>query len=222
MKTKVNSDKKSESVEENYSISNSVDMSKPDEELSIADISRKNSNPKWVALYVVVLLVAIIAPYWEGRTLAANNTNWVIDNFSVLSPAGVVFISWIVTVTLFTCLAMTVIEPKQWIWRIGLLVFLAFEQFIAGLCLLRLSFWYSTHVVYGASAALANAANLGIISAGFGVAAFAILFVGLLVVVPKKSRLNVFTRSWASFLMFYTVEVISILIVLFGGFLTAM
>ena len=88
--------------------------------------------------------------------------------------------------------------------------------------MLRLSFWYSTYVVYGSAAGLANAANLGIISAGFGVAVYAVLFVGLLVIVPKTSRLNVLTCSWASFIMFYTIEVLAILVVIFGGFMTAM
>ncbi|RFT32131.1 teichoic acid transporter, partial [Bifidobacteriaceae bacterium VN003] len=69
---------------------------------------------------------------------------------------------------------------------------------------------------------LANAANLGIISAGIGVAVFAVIFVGLLVIVPKTSALNVLTRSWASFIMFYAIEVLAILAVIFGGFLTAM
>ncbi|RFT25356.1 teichoic acid transporter, partial [Gardnerella vaginalis] len=72
------------------------------------------------------------------------------------------------------------------------------------------------------AAGLANAANLGIISAGFGVAVYAVLFVGLLVIVPKTSRLNVLTCSWASFIMFYTIEVLAILVVIFGGFMTAM
>ena len=222
MKSDVNSDEKSKSDSENYTISSSVDLSKSDDELSMADISRKNANPVSFVSYAIVLLIAIIFPYWAGRTLAAQSTTWVINHTSFLSPIGVLFISWIITVSLFTCIAMAVIEPKQWIWRCALIVFLAFEQFIAGLCLLHLSFWYSTHVVYGSAASLANAANLGIISAGLSVAVFAILFVGLLVVVPKKSKLNVFTRSWASFILFFTIEVIAIIIVIFGGFMTAM
>lgn len=222
MKSDVNSDEKSKSDYENYTISSSVDLSKSDDELSMADISRKNANPVSFVSYAIVLLIAIIFPYWAGRTLAAQSTTWVINHTSFLSPIGVLFISWIITVSLFTCIAMAVIEPKQWIWRCALIVFLALEQFIAGLCLLRLSFWYSTHVVYGSAASLANAANLGIISAGLSVAVFAILFVGLLVVVPKKSKLNVFTRSWASFILFFAIEVIAIIIVIFGGFMTAM
>ena len=191
-------------------------------ELSIADISKRNSNPKrWIA-YFSILLIAIVVPYWVGRTLAVAHTDFVIKSCSSLTAQGVVFIAWVTTVATATALAMALIESSKWLWRFLFVVFLTIEQFISGLCLLRLSFWYSTYVVYGAFSGLANAANLGIISAGFGVAVYAILFVGLLVMVPKKSRLNVLTRSWASFIMFYAIEVLAIIVVLFGGFMTAM
>lgn len=191
-------------------------------ELSIADISKRHSNPKRWVLYFAILLVAVVVPYWAGRTLAVQHTAWVVKNFSGLSAQGVVFIAWVTTVATATVLAMALIESGKWLWRFLFVVFLAIEQFISGLCLLRLSFWYSTYVVYGPASGLANAANLGIISAGFGVAVYAILFVGLLVTVPKKSRLNVLTRSWASLIMFYAIEVLAILVVIFGGFMTAM
>ena len=191
-------------------------------ELSIAGISKLHSNPKRWVLYFAILLVAVVVPYWAGRTLAVQHTAWVVKNFSGLSAQGVVFIAWVTTVATATALAMALIESSRWLWRFLFVVFLTIEQFISGLCLLRLSFWYSTYVVYGSASGLANAANLGIISAGFGVAVYAILFVGLLVMVPKKSRLNVLTRSWASFIMFYAIEVLAILVVIFGGFITAM
>ena len=194
----------------------------PETELSIADFSRKHANPKRWWIYLGILLLAIVLPYWAGRTLAVQYTSWVVSHCAGLSAQGVVFISWVITVAAFTSLAMALIESSSWVWRFIFVVFLAFEQLIAGLCMLSMSFWYSTYVVYGPASGLANAANLGIISAGFAVAVFAVLFVGLLVVIPKKSRLNVLTRSWASFIMFYAVEVLAILVVLFGGFMTAM
>ena len=57
-----------------------------------------------------------------------------------------------------------------------------------GLCLLRFDFWYATYVVYGDDAAVPNAANLGIIAAGVAVAVYAVLFVGLLVMIRKIRR----------------------------------
>ena len=194
----------------------------PETELSIADFSRKHANPKRWWIYLGILLLAIVLPYWVGRTLAVQYTSWVVSHCAGLSAQGVVFISWVITVAAFTSLAMALIESSSWVWRFIFVVFLAFEQLIAGLCMLSMSFWYSTYVVYGPASGLANAANLGIISAGFAVAVFAVLFVGLLVIIPKKSRLNVLTRSWASFIMFYAVEVLAILVVIFGGFMTAM
>ena len=194
----------------------------PETELSIADFSRKHANPKRWWIYLGILLLAIVLPYWAGRTLAVQYTSWVVSHCAGLSAQGVVFISWVITVAAFTSLAMALIESSSWVWRFIFVVFLAFEQLIAGLCMLSMSFWYSTYVVYGPASGLANAANLGIISAGFAVAVFAVLFVGLLVIIPKKSRLNVLTRSWASFIMFYAVEVLAILVVIFGGFMTAM
>lgn len=194
----------------------------PETELSIADFSRKHANPKRWWIYLGILLLAIVLPYWVGRTLAVQYTSWVVSHCAGLSAQGVVFISWVITVAAFTSLAMALIESSSWVWRFIFVVFLAFEQLIAGLCMLSMSFWYSTYVVYGHASGLANAANLGIISAGFAVAVFAVLFVGLLVIIPKKSRLNVLTRSWASFIMFYAVEVLAIIVVIFGGFMTAM
>lgn len=194
----------------------------PETELSIADFSRKHANPKRWWIYLGILLLAIVLPYWAGRTLAVQYTSWVVSHCAGLSAQGVVFISWVITVAAFTSLAMALIESSSWVWRFIFVIFLAFEQLIAGLCMLSMSFWYSTYVVYGPASGLANAANLGIISAGFAVAVFAVLFVGLLVIIPKKSRLNVLTRSWASFIMFYAVEVLAIIVVIFGGFMTAM
>ena len=131
------------------------------------------------------------------------------------------FVSWTVTLTTFTGLGLAVVESRNWLCRIVFVVGLAAEQFIAGLSLLKLNFWYSTYVVYGDSAQLPNAANLGIIAAGGCVAVYAVVWVGLLILIKKDSPLNVLTRSWASFILFFAIETAALLIVLFGGLLTA-
>ena len=118
-------------------------------------------------------------------------------------------------------LGRSLAESRNWLCRIVFVVGLAAEQFIAGLSLLKLNFWYSTYVVYGDSAQLPNAANLGIIAAGVGVAVYAVVWVGLLILIKKDSPLNVLTRSWASFILFFAIETAALLIVLFGGLLTA-
>ena len=88
------------------------------------------------------------------------------------------------------------------------------------LAMLNLNFWYSTYVVYGKQAGLANAANLGIMGAAIGIAVYALVFVGLLVIIRKTSPLNVLTKSWASFILYFVIETIALLVVLFGGLLT--
>ncbi|KAB8286676.1 teichoic acid transporter [Bifidobacterium ramosum] len=203
-----------------------VDVSKhptpsiPESDLSLADLERRRSHPaQWIA-YVAAVLVAIIAPYWVGRTLAVQRTAWLVAHMSAFDTRGLVFVSWTVTLVALTGLGMAVVESQTWLWRIVFVVGLAAEQFIAGLSLLKFDFWYSTYVVYGKAAYLANATNLGIIAAGFAVAVYAVVWVGLLVAIRKDSPLNVLTRSWASFILFFAIEAIALLVVLFGGLLT--
>ncbi|MCI1673533.1 MAG: hypothetical protein LKI34_04880 [Bifidobacterium tibiigranuli] len=197
-----------------------VDVSKhpvasiPESDLSLADIERSRSRPLQWSVYGVLVLIALIAPYWLGRTLAVNRTAWLVEHLSLLNVRGVAFVSWTVTLLAITGLGLMIVDVRKWLWRTVFVIGLAAEQFIAGLCLLRFNFWYSTYVVYGKSAGLANAANLGIIAAGFGLAVFAVLWVGLLVLVRKDSPLNVLTRSWASFIMFFVIELIALGIVL--------
>lgn len=206
---------------ETVDVSKHPDPSIPVTDLSLADIERRQSHPVPWAVFIVAVLAAIIAPYWLGRSLAVGHTQWLITHLNLFTPRGVAFVSWTVTLTTFTGLGLAVVESRNWLWRIVFVVGLAAEQFIAGLSLLKLNFWYSTYVVYGDSARLPNAANLGIIAAGVGVAVYAVVWVGLLILIKKDSPLNVLTRSWASFILFFAIETAALLIVLFGGLLTA-
>ena len=201
---------------ETVDVSKHPDPSIPVTDLSLADIERRQSHPVPWAVFIEAVLAAIIAPYWLGR-----HTQWLITHLNLFTPRGVAFVSWTVTLTTFTGLGLAVVESRNWLWRIVFVVGLAAEQFIAGLSLLKLNFWYSTYVVYGDSARLPNAANLGIIAAGVGVAVYAVVWVGLLILIKKDSPLNVLTRSWASFILFFAIETAALLIVLFGGLLTA-
>ncbi|NEG89447.1 hypothetical protein [Bifidobacterium aerophilum] len=204
-----------------------VDVSKhptpsiPESDLSLADIERRRSHPAQWGAYIAAVMVAIIAPYWFGRTLAVQRTEWLVSHMSAFDPRGLAFLSWMVTLVALTGLGMAIVESQTWLWRIVFVVGLAAEQFVAGLSLLKINFWYSTYVVYGDAASLANATNLGIIAAGFGVAAYAVVWVGLLVLIKKDSPLNVLTRSWASFILFFLIETVALLVVMFGGLLTA-
>lgn len=202
-------------------VSKHPEPSIPESPLSLADIERSRSRPWRWAIFLTLVLAAIIGPYWAGRLFAADSTKLVVHYLQIFSPQGLAFISWTVTLVALVGLALSVVESRNWLWRAVFVIGLAAEQFIAGLCLLKINFWYSTYVVYASSSGLANAANLGIAAAGVGAAVFAVLFVGLLVLVNKDSPLNVLTRSWVAFIVFFVLEVITLLIVLFGGLLTA-
>ena len=139
----------------------------------MADIERRRSHPLRWALIILAVLCAIIAPYWFGRSLAVNNTDSIVavrrgsvsaryrtgrlggrgDHVRRIGDGGGRLASW----------------P----WLIVFVLGLACEQFIAGLSMLNLNFWYSTYVVYGKQAGLANAANLGIMGAAIGIAVYA-------------------------------------------------
>ena len=190
-------------------------------ELSMADKERKSWNKGAWITFIVALLAAIVVPYGAGRLLAMNNTEWIVRHIGVIEPRGVALLSWVVTVVVFTSLAMAVMETHRVFWRVIFIVSLAVEQLIAGVALLRLNFWYSTYVVYGNASEPINAANLGIIAAGMGVAVFAVIYVGLLVLIRKDSPLNILTRSWSALTLFFVIEIIALAIVLFGGLLTA-
>ena len=191
-------------------------------DLSLADIERRESHPARWALFIVLVLAALIGPYWLGRVVAVKDASWMVTNLKSLDPKGVTLISWTVTIAACTGLGLMVADVKKWLWGTLFVVGLAAEQFIAGVCLLSFNFWNATYVMYGDASALANAANLGIIAAGFGVAVYAVLWVGLLVCIKKESKLNVLTRSWASFLLFFVIELVALAVVMFGGLLTAM
>lgn len=191
-------------------------------DLSLADIERRESHPARWALFIVLVLAALIGPYWMGRVVAVKDASWMVANLKSLDSKGVALISWTVTIVALTGLGLMVADAKKWLWGTLFVAGLAAEQFIAGVCLLSFNFWNATYVMYGDASELANAANLGIIAAGFGVAVYAVLWVGLLVCIKKESKLNVLTCSWASFLLFFAIELIALAVVLFGGLLSAM
>ena len=188
--------------------------------LSLADIERRRSHPVQWAVFVVLILLAIILPYWVGRTLAVHQTQAVIALMGVFTPRGIALVAWTVTVIAFTGFALSFVESHSWLWRFILLLGVCLEQFTAGICLLKFDFWYSTRVVYGDAAYLADSANLGIIAAGLAAAVFAVVFVGLLVAIRKDSPLNVLTKGWVSYIVFFVMEILAMVVVQFGGLLT--
>ncbi|MBT1177783.1 hypothetical protein JS532_09470 [Bifidobacterium callimiconis] len=189
--------------------------------LSMAERERNEWHKgRWI-VFITALLVAIIVPYWVGRYLAMNGTQTVVDAISPIDPRGAALISWVVTSMTFMTLGMAVMETRKVIWRVLFILSLAVEQLIAGVCLLRFNFWYSTYVVYGNASPPINAANLGILASAIGLAVFAVLYVGLLVLIRKDSPLNVLTRSWSALAIFFVIELAALAVVMFGGLVTA-
>ena len=188
-------------------------------DLSLADIERRKSHPGHWALFIALVLVALIAPYWWGTCHRSQGCG--LDGGQSQLPRsqrrGADFVDGHhygdgrFGIDGCGCEEMAV----GTVFVVGL----AAEQFVAGVCLLSFNFWNATYVMYGDSSGLANAANLGIIAAGCGVAFYAVLWVGLLVCIKKESKFNVLTRSWASFLLFFAIEIIALAVVLFGGLL---
>lgn len=205
---------------ETVEVSRHPEASIPETDLSLADIERRRSHPLRWALIILAVLCAIIAPYWFGRSLAVNNTDSIVAVLGGVSPQGIALVGWVAVVITYVGLAMAVVVSPSWPWLIVFVLGLACEQFIAGLSMLNLNFWYSTYVVYGKQAGLANAANLGIMGAGDRHRRIRPGVCCLLVIIRKTSPLNVLTKSWASFILYFVIETIALLVVLFGGLLT--
>lgn len=192
----------------------------PESDVSLADIERSKSHPVRWALGCILALAALVFPYWAGRTLAVRRTAQIVQQFANVDPRGIALVAWAVTLFAFVSLAMMIVDRRKIPWFASFVVFLCGEQFISGVSLLKFDFWHSTYVMYGDSARIANAANLGIIAASIALAVFAVVWVGLLVAIKKDSPLNVLTHVWTSMLLWFVFEVVALLIVMFGGMLT--
>lgn len=206
-------------MEENL-VSKHPEATIPESDVSLADIERSRSHPVRWAFGCILALAALVFPYWAGRSLAVRHTAQIVHRFANVDPRGIALVAWAVTVFAFVSLAMMIVDRRKIPWFTSFLVFLCAEQFISGVSLLRFDFWHSTYVMYGDSARIANAANLGIIAASLALAVFAVVWVGLLVIIRKDSPLNVLTHVWTSLLLWFVFEVVALLIVLFGGMLT--
>ena len=82
-------------------------------DLSLADIERRKSHPvRWI-LFMALVLLAMIAPYWWGRDIAVRDASWMVANLNFLDPKGVALISWTVTIVALTGLGLMVADAKE-------------------------------------------------------------------------------------------------------------
>lgn len=189
-------------------------------DLSMAERQRRAAKPlKWAA-YIGVLMVAIVVPYGIGRTIGLRQTDMLLGVLQRFDPRGIALIAWLSVVVTLGSIGMVIGRPHRRRWRFIAIAAFAVEQFIGGFALLKTNFWYSTYVVYRERAYLANAANLGILAGAVGFAVYAVLFVAILVLIRKDSPLNVLTKGVWVVAVFAVIEVLAILVVLFGGMLT--
>lgn len=192
----------------------------PHNAISLAEQKRRRLRPGSWVFVVVVVLAAMIMPYWYGRDLAINHTDKLLAVLMNFDPRGLALLSWIVVVVTFAALGLAVNGWRRRVWIVVAVLAFATEQFLGGLALLKTDFWHSTYVVFHKNAVYANAINLGIISAVAGLVAFAVVFVAILVLIKRTSPLNVLTRAGSAMSSFLVIELIALSIVLFGGIIT--
>lgn len=86
------------------------------------------------------MIAAIVVPYWWGRAIAVNDTQWLLDNLSALEPRGAAFVAWTVTLIAVSGLGLLVVDAHRRLWGAVFVIGLAAEQLIAGLCILKIDF----------------------------------------------------------------------------------
>lgn len=193
--------------------------------LSLADKERRATHPALVIAWIVAVLAAATVPYWFGRQLAIMVTAQAVGILTRLSMQGLALIAWIVVTAVFVAVDVAIVARTKLRRRIaGVIAFILFaaEQFLAGIGLLKMNFWYSTYAVYGRFCGYANAVNLGIIASAVGFFVFAITFVVVMLIAKKGSRLTKLLSGTSSFAVFIFVEFAALSIVLFSGLLPAM
>ncbi|MCI1935423.1 MAG: hypothetical protein LKJ44_03240 [Bifidobacteriaceae bacterium] len=192
----------------------------PHHAVSLAEQKRKHRHPGAWVVTILVILVAMIVPYWFGRDFSINHTDTVLKVLRTFDPRGLALISWVVVVIIFASVGLAINGWLRKLWILVAILSFSAEQFLAGLSLLKSNFWYSTYVVFHAHAVYANAINLGIIAAVAGLVVFAVVFVAILVLIKRTSPLNVLTRAGSALSCFLIIELAALFIVLFGGIIT--
>lgn len=189
--------------------------------LSLAQERSRSSHPVRLSVGIVLFFVAALVPYAVGRAIAVDHTDALIDVFSRFDPRGLALLAWMDVTLAWITLIQAIISQRH--RRSGLVLTLLLfmvEQLLAGLALLKWNFWNSTYVVFHTHAIYANAINLGILSSVVGALAFGLLYIVLLVFVRPGSRADFLTTAPAALSEYLVLELVAILVVIFGGLLT--
>lgn len=189
-------------------------------DLSMAERQKRGSRPLVWSIYIAIVLVATVVPYGIGRLVGLRHTDTLLDVLQRFDPRGIALLSWMSVVVALMALGLAIAHPRRRRWRFVAIAAFAVEQFIGGFALLKTNFWYSTYVIYRDRSYLANAANLGILAGAVGFVVYAVLFVAILVLIRKDSPFNALTKGVWVIAVFLLVEVLALLVVLFGGMIT--
>ena len=183
--------------------------------ISVADVQRRRAHPVLIAVFTVLALGAITAPYGAGRFLALEHTAEVSWALAPYDARSMVFLAW--AVTTFMAFGMVFMDSRRVLWGFVALFLFSAQQFICGIALVKTGFWYGTRVVYGAYANYANSLNVGVFTSAAGLAVFVVVYLFILFTVKKTSSFNVLSRSWVSLISFSIIEVIVLFLAYLSG-----
>ncbi len=97
-------------------VSKHPDATIPESDISLADIERKRAHPLRTLCYIVLVLAALILPYWVGRTVGSQHTAWVVERFGAIDPRAITLVSWSVTVFAVLSVVMLIIDRVKALW----------------------------------------------------------------------------------------------------------
>ncbi|MFD0704331.1 hypothetical protein ACFQY8_00995 [Alloscardovia venturai] len=189
-----------------------------DKRISIADAQRAKKTKPWVIALVTLLgILVVTVPYGLGRNTALRYTGWTIWFLSHAQPQGWALVSWSVTVVAMLAFALAIIETAWSTWGIVAYVAFGVEQYLSGLALFKPNYWWGAKVIFGSSDIYANGISAGIMCSAIALGVFAAIYFVTLIFIKKSSPLNVLTRSWAAFILFFIVEIGALVVAMFGG-----
>ena len=76
--------------------------------ISVADVQRRRAHPVLIAVFTVLVLGAITAPYGAGRFLALEHTAEVSRALAPYDARSMVFLAWAVTTLTFMAFGMEI------------------------------------------------------------------------------------------------------------------
>ena len=105
--------------------------------ISVADVQRRRAHPVLIAVFTVLALGAITAPYGAGRFLALEHTAEVSRALAPYDARSMVFLAWAVTTLTFMAFGMVFMDNRRVLWGFVALFLFSAQQFICGIALVK-------------------------------------------------------------------------------------